>query len=246
MDQNKFKWTPEFWQGWRESDNPYRQYKSRRDRILALKLLDLQDGERVLEVGCGYGWISQALWEAAKSDWFGVDRSAEMVCKLRRIRSSPCATALVADAVHLPFGDRTFDKVLCTGVLMHILDSDIAVRELVRVLRPDGRLVCSINNALSPYSLPAQLWNVRKKGFVQSFRSPRAFRKLLCAIGIDLEDVSGDGIVATVPLTIGKIQFPPLGAFPHVLKFDEWATNRWPLLAYELWFSGIKARHCAS
>ena len=34
MNPKEFEWTPDFWQGWRESDNPYRQYKSRRDRQL--------------------------------------------------------------------------------------------------------------------------------------------------------------------------------------------------------------------
>ena len=53
MDQTNFEWTPDFWQGWRESDNPYRKYKSERDRRLVVDSLELCDGERVLEVGCG-------------------------------------------------------------------------------------------------------------------------------------------------------------------------------------------------
>ena len=57
MDQMRFEWTPDFWQGWRESGNPYRQYKSERDRRLVVESLELRDRDRVLEVGCGYGWI---------------------------------------------------------------------------------------------------------------------------------------------------------------------------------------------
>jgi cyclopropane fatty-acyl-phospholipid synthase-like methyltransferase len=68
-NRDEFEWTPGFWQSWRESSNPYRQYKSERDRKLVLKSLQLRDGERVLEVGCGYGWISRALWAAAKVEW---------------------------------------------------------------------------------------------------------------------------------------------------------------------------------
>jgi SAM-dependent methyltransferase len=242
MAKNEFEWTPNFWQGWRESDNPYRQYKSWRDRLLVSRLLELRDGERVLEVGCGYGWISQALWKSARIEWIGVDRSPEMVSSL--LRTAPVAEgrALVADAVRLPFEDCKFDKVLCTGVLMHILDGDLAVRELVRVLRPEGRLVCSINNALSPFSLPVQLWNLRKKGFVQKFRSPKSFRKFLSDCRIELTEIAGDGILATVPISISKFQFPPPSAFPTVLKVDKWATDRFPWLAYEIWFSGVKAR----
>jgi SAM-dependent methyltransferase len=244
-NQNEFEWTPDFWQGWRESDNPYRQYKSRRDRRLVLQSLELHDGDRVLEVGCGYGWISEALWGAAKIEWFGVDRSAAMVTRLRRF-SLGAARGLLADAVRLPFCDGEFDKVLCTGVLMHIADSDSAVRELVRVLRSGGRLVCSVNNALSFYSFPARIWNRRKKGFVQEFRVPASFGKFLSQTGIEVSQISGDGIVATVPFRIVRLQFPPPTAFSSIQKLDEWAANRCPWLAYEVLFSGIKAvRPCA-
>jgi SAM-dependent methyltransferase len=247
MNQTKFEWTPTFWQGWRESNNPYRQYKSDRDRRLVLELLDLHDGERVLEVGCGYGWISQVLWDTAKINWFGVDQSPEMIQHLRQIPLHGDAPASMADAVRLPFQDGAFDKVLCTGVLMHIAESELATRELVRVLRAGGRLVCSINNALSPYALPVQVWNRRKQGFVQEFRFPGSFRKLLIGTGMKLDDLRGDGIAATVPLKIGKFQFPPASVFLLVQKLDEWAANRWPWLAYEVWFSGVKiVRPCAS
>jgi SAM-dependent methyltransferase len=240
MNPNEFEWTPDFWQGWRESDNPYRQYKSHRDRRLVLKSLDLHDGDKVLEVGFGYGWISQSLWEAAKIEWFGVDRSAAMVYQLHRLSQHAHPRSLLADAVRLPFRDGEFDKVLCTGVLMHIVDSDLAVRELARVLRPGGRLACSINNSLSIYSLPVRIWNHRKIGFVQKFCFPPSFRKLLGDTGIEVNETSGDGILATVPFRVGPIQFPPRSAFPALQKLDEWATNRLPWLAYEVWFSGIK------
>ena len=241
MNQQEFEWTPDFWQGWRESDNPYRHYKSHRDRRLVLQSLELHDGDRVLEVGFGYGWISQALWAAAKIEWFGVDRSAAMVRHLRQFSLHADTRGLLADAVRLPFRDGEFDKVLCTGVLMHVADSDLAVRELVRVLRPGGRLVCSINNALSFYSVPVRVWNQRKKGFIQEFRIPASFRKFLCETGVDVSAISGDGIVATVPFKIGRLQFPPPSAFSSIQKLDEWAANRFPWLAYEVWYSGVKA-----
>ena len=115
MNQIPFEWTPDFWQGWRESPNPYRKYKSERDRRLVLELMDLHDEEKVLEVGCGYGWISQALLETAKIRWFGVDRSAQMLRHLHRIPALVNAPASIADAVQLPFQNEVFDKVLCMG-----------------------------------------------------------------------------------------------------------------------------------
>ena len=240
MNQKQFEWTPDFWQGWRESGSPYRRYKSMRDRQLVLKALAPCDGERVLEVGCGYGWISHALWQAARIDWFGVDRSAEMIRSLRATPASDSSRALIADACQLPFQDSHFDKVLCTGVLMHVAEEKTAVRELARVLRPGGVLVCSINNALSPCSLPVRLWNQRKKGFMQKFRYPASFRRLLRAESVQPDAMAGDGIIATVPLTFGPFRFPPESAFRTIQKLDEWAASHFSWLAYEVWFRGVK------
>ena len=240
MNQSHFEWTPEFWQGWRESPSPYRRYKSMRDRQLVLQALAPREGERVLEVGCGYGWISRALWDAARMDWFGVDGSMEMIRSLSAIPHRNSSRTLVADARCLPFQDSQFDKVLCTGVLMHVAEDESAVRELARVLRPGGVLVCSINNALSPYSLPVRLWNRRKKGFVQKFRRPASFRRLLRAESVLPDGMAGDGIIATVPLTFGPLHFPPESAFRVIQKLDEWAANHLSWLAYEVWFRGVK------
>jgi SAM-dependent methyltransferase len=247
MSQTDFKWTPDFWQGWRESGNPYRLYKSQRDRQLVVKSLELRDGERVLEVGCGYGWISQALWEAAGIEWTGVDQSSEMICRLRTSHPDRGSRAVASDACSLPFGASEFDKVLCTGVLMHIIESDAAVRELVRVLRPGGRLVCSINNTLSPYSVPVRLWNQRKNRFVQKFQLPSSFVQLLRNLGLHLDCMAGDGIIATVPVNIGRFCFPPISVSSSICKWDEWASDRFPWLAYEVWFRCVKAiPPCAS
>jgi SAM-dependent methyltransferase len=240
MNQDNFEWTPDFWQRWRESDNPYRQYKSRRDRRLVLKTLELHDGERVLEVGFGYGWISQCVWGAAKIDWYGVDRSAAMAYHLQGLDRKKDKRVALADGVCLPFQDGEFDKVLCTGVLMHITETDLAVRELVRVLRDGGRLVCSINNSLSPYSFPVRIWNRRKKDFVQKFRNPASFRKFLRETGMTVNGIQGDGVVATVPIKIGRYEFPPIRRYSSIQRIDEWLTDRFPWFAYEIWFSGVK------
>lgn len=240
-DRDKFQWTPEFWQSWRESSSPYRQYKSERDRRLVLKTLGLRDGDRVLEVGCGYGWISEVLWGSANIEWTGVDREGAMLQRLSAAHPEHRNRILVSDAGHLPFGDAEFDKVLCTGVLMHIAENATAVRELLRVLRPAGRLLCSVNNALSPFSLPVRAWNYRKPGFVQVFQIPGSFRRRLRREGLRLEGTMGDGILATVPLAVGPFRFPPASISSALCKWDGWVTDRFTGLAYEVWFYGVKA-----
>ena len=132
-----------------------------------------------------------------------------MVQQLRAGASEQGAHSAVVDATSLPFRNDCFDKVLCTGVLMHIAQDTHAVREMIRVLRPGGSLLCSFNNALSPFSIPVRLWNLRKKGFVQKFRLPRSVRKTLSEYGVATLNLAGDGIISTVPISQKAFPFRP-------------------------------------
>jgi SAM-dependent methyltransferase len=238
-----FDWTPTYWQGWRETSNPYRRFKSECDRSLTLKALQLRDGERVLEVGCGYGFISGALLDSAKIRWTGLDRSESMVRKLRDSLAEAQPAALIGDAHLLPFSDDSFDKVLCTGVLMHLVDEFVALKEMVRVLRPGGLLVCSMNNALSPYSVLVRLKNRLKKGFIQNFRLPITYRRYFRLLGLNLLQLQGDSLFATFSFGVGPYSFPPAWAFPALRTVDQLAVKRFTWLAYEVWLRGVKPSH---
>jgi len=246
-----FEWTPEYWQGWRESSNPYRQLKSRRDRELAVDLLQLVEGDTVLEVGCGYGWTTQALVSAATLRWVGVDASLAMLRALRDKVLSGKNGVVVADALRLPFTDAAFDKVLCNGVLPHLEDEVAALREMVRVLSPGGLLVVSMNNALAPYALPVQLRNLPRNRPRQRFHFPSTCLKWLAALGLRTDRVKGDGILSTVALAWGPLSFPPKFAFRPLAALDRLVLDRVPWLAHELWFAATKtsqgeAAHTAS
>ncbi len=236
--EQKYEWTPTFWKGWRERANVYRHYKSKRDRVLALELLGLRDGERVLEVGCGYGWVSRALWGAAKIEWMGGDRSGSMLSELKP--NAEGRPLIRMDACRLPLADASFDKVLCSGVLMHVWDDQEALKELARVLRPGGRLVFTINNALSPYAAPVRLHNLRKKGFIQNFRVPGAMRKLARELGLRPLEMRGDGFITTQPVCVGPFSVPPQSLHGVLLPMDEWLVTRFPGMAFEVWFSAVK------
>lgn len=94
-------------------------------------------GARVLNVGCGTGGFN-TLARRAGADAWGVDASAEAaaIAGLREAgRRIFCA---LAEA--LPFRDGSFDVVYCYSTLEHVADARHAVREMVRVLKPGGRL----------------------------------------------------------------------------------------------------------
>jgi ubiquinone/menaquinone biosynthesis C-methylase UbiE len=232
-------WTPEYWQRWREDQSPYRRYKSDRDRHLALQLLALQDGARVLEVGCGYGWIAQALVTSARIQWIGIDLSSQMTSHC--VQTIPKGLATVADALSLPFHADAFDTVLCSGVLMHVEDEPTALMEMTRVLRPEGRLVISANNLLSPFAIPSVLWNARKRHYKQSFRPPWVYERWLKRVGLRLERMVGDTLLAVgmqLPGRIGSI--PPQRWFKLMMLPDRLLETRLRYFAYEIWFAAVK------
>jgi SAM-dependent methyltransferase len=76
------------------------------------------------------------LAEVAKM--FGAMRVA------REVPSGAAAETVVGDALHLPFPDGSFDKIIAAEVLEHIPDDMSAMAELLRVLRPGGRLAVTV------------------------------------------------------------------------------------------------------
>jgi len=105
--------------------------------------LRLQPGERVLDLAAGTGTSSVALARTG-ARVVGCDFSLGMLQVGARAgrQSGPDAVDLVAgDALRLPFADESFDAVTISFGLRNTADADRALRELLRVTRPGGRLV---------------------------------------------------------------------------------------------------------
>jgi ubiquinone/menaquinone biosynthesis C-methylase UbiE len=101
-------------------------------------------GSEVLELGCGTGNMLLALHAAAYRPT-GLDRSPSMAhIAQRKLRSKRVNVPLVQGlAQQLPFAAFSFDAVLCTFPAEFIVHPE-TLRELVRVLRPGGRMVVVI------------------------------------------------------------------------------------------------------
>ncbi len=102
-------------------------------------------GRKVLEIGSGAGGHS-ALFAKHGALMTSVDltfarcRSTAAKFALMADEAAGCA-ALQGDAENLPFGDNTFDIVYSNGVLHHTTDTEKAIAEVRRVLKPGGRAV---------------------------------------------------------------------------------------------------------
>lgn len=109
----------------------------------ALTLALLRPGERVLDVATGPGTLALPAARLG-AHVTAVDFSPEMIAELRaraEREGIPGIDARLADATALPFEDETFDAVFSMFALNLISRRDAAFREILRVLRMDGRAV---------------------------------------------------------------------------------------------------------
>lgn len=97
-------------------------------------------GKKVLDIACGTGWTTEQFIRAG-ADVTAIDLTPKAVelTKRRLAMYGLEARVLEADAEHLPFEDNNFDYVMAWGCLMHTPDTEQAIREIYRVLKPGGK-----------------------------------------------------------------------------------------------------------
>ncbi|MGN6501223.1 MAG: class I SAM-dependent methyltransferase [Tsuneonella sp.] len=109
---------------------------------LRAKVVPLAEGS-VLELGCG-GGLNQQYYDAARVTAFaGVDPSAALLDQARRSAQAKGWDTDIRQGVGeaLPFGDDSFDTVVCTYTLCSVSDHARTISEMRRVLKPGGRLL---------------------------------------------------------------------------------------------------------
>ena len=112
------------------------------------ELAELKPGMHVLDIACGTGVLSLAAAEMVEPDGFvtGLDLNPGMLSVARR--KAPQIDWREASAESIPFEDAAFDAVVSQFGLMFFEDKAQAIREMVRVLRPAGKLAVAVWDSL--------------------------------------------------------------------------------------------------
>jgi ubiquinone/menaquinone biosynthesis C-methylase UbiE len=124
--------------------NPLVRFVERRRVKAIYKIMDVRQQNEVLEIGCGAGNVLQ---ESTGGRLFGMDLSLAMVKKAKQ-KLNRTGFFFQGDAQHLPCKDHTFDQVICSEVLEHLLDPQAALEEMGRILISHGSAIISVPNEL--------------------------------------------------------------------------------------------------
>lgn len=147
------------------------EFRSREKYVVHLKRMHayfaaawLAQGRTVLDLGCNIGEGSAILSGTAEKV-VGVDVSGTVIAAAKRRYSELPIEFLLVDGVRLPFADDSFDLVASFQVIEHIVDQNIFIGELRRVLRPGGIALITTPNAemrLDPGMAPWNRFHVRE------------------------------------------------------------------------------------
>ena len=119
----------------------FRYIENKRIKQL-IKRAQIQDKDKVMEVGCGAGHI---LERVPRGKLYGTDIS-EIQIKRAKERLGNRVELVKAPGEKIPYEDKFFDKILCSEVIEHVLDPKPLLKEMKRVLKDDGILSLSIPN----------------------------------------------------------------------------------------------------
>jgi ubiquinone/menaquinone biosynthesis C-methylase UbiE len=145
-------------------------------------------GDRILEVGCGRGFVTRRI-QAHSPDTQGIDVNPES------IRHGVAPNLRVMDAARLDFEDAAFDKLYSFHAIEHLPDVGLALGEMARVLRPGGRLllVYPAEPIRGLFVVPTAVRMFRNPLRARELHlhklSPRRLRHVIDAQGLALEHV---------------------------------------------------------
>lgn len=130
----------------------WRAGQERRLQMIA-KWAKLEDAHVLID-GCGVGMYASQMRRRYTQTVEALDIEFDRVATAR----DDTPHALVAAGEHIPFADHTFDTILSHEVIEHVQDDRLSAQEMVRVLKPGGRVVLFCPNRWYPFETHGYYW----------------------------------------------------------------------------------------
>jgi SAM-dependent methyltransferase len=181
----------------------------------ALKLVDIKNGAKILDIGCKHAFLCDFLVEKGiNCDYYGLDISEKVIESVKHKKG----TFRTCDIMKgLPFENCQFDYIFCIEVLEHVENPTFLLNQLNRVLKDDGVLLLSVPNPYEWLCILAELLDFPDtEGHIMSFTFQNICR-LLDFCGFKVEKKLGT--YAILPYTLHGIRKGNYLMFPSSLTF---------------------------
>jgi 2-polyprenyl-3-methyl-5-hydroxy-6-metoxy-1,4-benzoquinol methylase len=172
----------------------------------SLKKIVNESYDNILDVGCASGWLTARLAELfPEGKITGMDVSLEMIDYAKRVH--PKIKFICTDAHKLPFAEDSFDLIICTEVLEHVVDPLNVLLEIKRCLSPRGEAIISMDTGSLLFKIIWMFWT-RSKGKVWKDAHLHEFNRdklvsLIKKAGFEIKQelVSHLGMAVTLKIT---------------------------------------------
>jgi len=152
------------------------EWQGNRDRInKILKYVKKIKAKKVLDIGCGDGFLGNKIKRSVNCEIYGTDISESA---LKQARSKGLKTKQT-NSEKLPFKDNTFDLVVAGEIIEHLVDPDLFLQEINRVLKPNKYLILTTPNLAAWYNRGLLLIGIQPYFTEVSTKDKRIGREIL-------------------------------------------------------------------